>query len=89
MELTDSSDELNRVKDKSRHSTDETCSGIGIGLGLRIDLNEIPSPSLHETLPNSFKVVRNFHDNPPPTLGGLAELLGAENNADADNINHA
>nr|POE75384.1 hypothetical protein CFP56_60795 [Quercus suber] len=68
---------------------DETRSGIGIKLGLGIDLNEIPLPSLYETLPNSFKVIRNFHDNPPPSLGGLAELLGAENNADASNINHA
>ncbi|KAL4653492.1 hypothetical protein ACB092_01G307500 [Castanea dentata] len=89
MELTDSSDELSRVRDESRHSAEETRSGIGIGLGLGIDLNEIPSPSLHETLPDSFEVVRNFHDNPPPPLGGPAELPGAENDAGAGNINHA
>lgn len=89
MELTDSSDELSRVRDESRHSAEETRSGIGIGLGLGIDLNEIPSPSLHETLPDSFEVVRNFHDNPPPPLGGPAELPGAENDAGAGNINHS
>ena len=89
MELTDSSDELSRVRDESRHSAEETRFDIEIGLGLGIDLNEIPLPSLHKTLPNSFKVVQNFHDNLPLPLGGLAELPGAENNVSTSNINHA
>ena len=57
MELTDSSDKLNRVRDKSRHLAEETRSSIRIRLGLGVDLNEIPSPSLHETLLDSFEVV--------------------------------
>ena len=57
MELTNSSNELSRVGDESMHSTEETRSGIGIGLSLGIDLNEIPSPSLYKTLPDSFEVV--------------------------------
>ena len=89
MELIDSSDELSRVRDKSRHLAEETCSSIGIGLGLRIDLNEIPLPSLHETLPDSFKVIQNFHDNPLPLLGGPTELPGVENDVGIGNINHA
>ena len=89
MELTDSSDELNRVRDESRHLAEETHSGIGIGLSLGIDLNEIPSPSLHETLPDSFKVVRNFHDNPLSPLGGPTELPSAANDIGVGNINHA
>ena len=89
MELTDSSDELSRVRDESRHSAEETRFGIEIGLGLGIDLNEIPLPSLHETLPDSFEVVQKFHGNPPLPLGGLAELPGVENNVSAGNINHA
>ena len=88
MELTDSSDELSRVRDESRHSVEETHSGIGIELGLRIDLNEIALPSLHETLLDSFEVVRNFHDNPLLALGGPMELPSAENDAGASNINH-
>uniref|UniRef100_A0A7N2LSZ0 PHD-type domain-containing protein n=1 Tax=Quercus lobata TaxID=97700 RepID=A0A7N2LSZ0_QUELO len=88
MELTNSSDELSRVRDKSRHLAEETRSDIGIGLGLGIDLNEIPSPWLHETLPDSFEVVWNFHDNPPSPLGGPTKLPGAENNVGASNINH-
>ena len=89
MELIDSSDELSKVRDESRHSVEETRSGIGIELGLGIDLNEIPSPSFHETLHDLFKVIWNFHDNPPPLLRGPAKLTGAENDAGADNINHA
>ncbi|XP_050290421.1 methyl-CpG-binding domain-containing protein 9-like [Quercus robur] len=89
MELTDSSDELSRVRDESRHLAKETRSGIRTRLGLGIDLNEIPSPSLHETLPNSFEVVRNFHDKPPLPLGGPTELPSAENDVGAGNINHA
>ena len=68
---------------------EETRSGIGIELGLGIDLNEIPSPSLHETLHDLFEVIRNFHDNSPPLLKGPAKLAGAENDAGTDNINHA
>ncbi|KAL0016636.1 hypothetical protein SO802_003705 [Lithocarpus litseifolius] len=34
-------------------------------------------------------IIRNFHDNPPPPLGGPAELPGAENDASVGNINHA
>ena len=89
MELTDSSDELSRVRVESRHSAKETRFGIEIGLGLGIDLNEIPLPSLHETLPDSFEVVQKFHGNPPLPLGGLAELPGVENNVSAGSINHA
>ena len=88
MELINSSDELSKVRDESRHSVEETRSGIGIELGLGIDLNEIPSPSLHETLHDLFEVIRNFHDNPSPLLGGPAKLAGAENDAGTDNINH-
>ena len=89
MELINSSDELSKVRDESRHSVEETRSGIGIELGLGIDLNEIPSPSFHETLHDLFEVIRNFHDNPPPLLRGLAKLAGVENDAGTDNINHA
>ena len=89
MELINSSDELSKVRDESRHSMEETRSGIRIELGLRIDLNEIPSPSLHETLHDLFEVIQNFYDNPPPLLGGPAKLAGAKNDAGTDNINHA
>lgn len=85
MELNDSSDELSRVRDQSKHS-EEARSGLGLG----IDLNEIPSPSLAETLPDSFDVVRAYHDNPLPAPGGPAELPGNENDsASNDNANDA
>ena len=89
MELTDSSNKLSRVRDKSRHLAEETRSNIRIRLSLGVDLNEIPSPSLHETLLDSFEVVWNFHDNPLSSLGGPTELPSVENDAGACNINHA
>ena len=89
MELTDSSDELSKVRDESWHLAEETRSNIEIRHGLEINLNEIPLPLLHETLPDSFEVIRNFHDNPLLALGGSIELPGAENDTGAGNINHA
>ena len=68
MELTDSSDELSKVRDEPRHLAEETRSDIEIRRDLEINLNEIPLPLLHETLPDSFKVIRNFHDNLPLAL---------------------
>lgn len=69
MELTDSSDEL-RDRHNSKPKLPEARSGLGI------DLNEIPSPPLVETLPDSLDVVQNYHDNPPPPPGGPAGLPG-------------
>ena len=57
MELINSRDELSRVKDESRYLAEETHSGIRIRLSLGIDINEIPSPSLHKTLLDSFEVI--------------------------------
>ena len=68
MELTDSGDELSKVRDEPRHLAEETRSDIEIRRGLEINLNEIPLPLLHETLPDSFEVIRNFHDNLPLAL---------------------
>ena len=90
MELTDSSDELSKVRDEPRHLAEETRSDIEIRRDLEINLNEIPLPLLHKTLPDSFEVIRNFHDNPPLALGGFIELPGVENDTGAaGNINHA
>ncbi|XWS30346.1 hypothetical protein CRYUN_Cryun24cG0109300 [Craigia yunnanensis] len=65
MELTDSND--------SNDSKPETRSPLGI------DLNEIPSSSFTETLPDfdyvepdSFSIVRAIHENPDPALGDPA-----------------
>ncbi|PON43794.1 Methyltransferase [Trema orientale] len=67
MELTDStSDEL---RDPRTSDAEPTRSVLGI------DLNEIPSPA--ETLPDSFDVVRSYHDNPSPPPGGPAGLPAA------------
>ncbi|GAV72561.1 Bromodomain domain-containing protein/PHD domain-containing protein/MBD domain-containing protein/FYRN domain-containing protein/FYRC domain-containing protein, partial [Cephalotus follicularis] len=41
-----------------------------------IDLNEIPSASLAETLTDSIEVVRAFHDNPDPSPGAPAAIPG-------------
>ncbi|KAF5479568.1 hypothetical protein F2P56_000377 [Juglans regia] len=71
MELTDSSEEL-RDRHNSKPKLSEARSGLGI------DLNEIPSPPLTETLPDSLDVVQNYHDNPPPPPGGPAGLPGED-----------
>ena len=57
MELINSRDKLSRVKDESRHLAKETHFGIRIRLSLGIDINEIPSPSLHKTLLDLFEVI--------------------------------
>lgn len=57
----------------SSDSKPETRSPLGI------DLNEIPSSSFAETLPDepdSLEVVRAFHDNPDPAPGEPARVPG-------------
>lgn len=63
MELTDSSEE---PRDNPKP------------VGLGIDLNEIPSPPLAETLPDSMDVVRTYHVNPPCPPGGPAGVPGED-----------
>ncbi|KAI4346992.1 hypothetical protein L6164_007848 [Bauhinia variegata] len=65
MELNDSGDELRDSKNPQ-----DSRSGLGI------DLNEIPSPSFVETLPDSIDVVRTYHENPAPPPGGPAGIPG-------------
>lgn len=72
MELTDSSEQV-------RESTAKLETRFPLG----IDLNEIPSSSLQETLPpvleanaDAFAVVRNFHDNLTPADGAPAGVPG-------------
>ncbi|KAK4272092.1 hypothetical protein QN277_020691 [Acacia crassicarpa] len=65
MELTDSGDELSDHK-----LPQDSRSGLGI------DLNEIPSPSFAETLPDSIDIVRAYHENPAPPPGGPAGIPG-------------
>ena len=65
MELNDSGDELSR--DLNQNHLDSR-SGLGI------DLNEIPSPSLTETLHDSVDIVRAYHENPGPPPGGPAGI---------------
>lgn len=71
MELSGSSDEP-RDQPNSKSKPLEARSGLGI------DLNEIPSPPLAETLLDPFDVVRTYHDNPPPPPGGPAGLPGED-----------
>lgn len=67
MELNDStSDEL---RDARPAAAEPTRSVLGI------DLNEIPSPP--ETLPDSYDVVRSYHDHPSPPPGGPAGVPGS------------
>ncbi|XP_028778610.1 methyl-CpG-binding domain-containing protein 9 isoform X2 [Neltuma alba] len=65
MELTDSGDEL-----RDHKLPQDSRSGLGI------DLNEIPSPSFAETLPDSIDIVRAYHENPAPPPGGPAGIPG-------------
>ncbi|KAM1187355.1 hypothetical protein TB2_023092 [Malus domestica] len=69
MELTDSAADELRAAAAAAANAEPTRSVLGI------DLNEIPSPS--ETLPDSFDVVRSYHDHPSPPPGGLAGVPGS------------
>lgn len=75
MELADSSGEL-KDHTYSNSKPSEARSRLGI------DLNEIPSPTLVETLPDALDVVRAYHDNPPPPPGGPAGLPGEDDARD-------
>lgn len=63
MELTDSGNEL---RDPELPQDSRSV--------LQIDLNEIPSPSSAETLPDSIDIVRTYHENPAPPPGGPAGI---------------
>ncbi|CAN6574930.1 unnamed protein product [Malus baccata var. baccata] len=69
MELTDSAADELRAAAAAAANAEPTRSVLSI------DLNEIPSPS--ETLPDSFDVVRSYHDHPSPPPGGPAGVPGS------------